>query len=296
MTSKYDNSQNLLMIACGYGIHSNMFDFLKPIEILKLKESLCGESETFIKRCIEKLKKSLCCKSETFIRDHRFEYHRSYIKRYIDEALRFKLLNFLKLFDKKTFNELFDNGVMYYDCYFHCYAKQCDSKKLYRNLVQGAENSKSFWIIPFLSGGTIPGEHLQLYTTRDKIVRIAEILDDAGYEIKTHIGHPYGYTCRGIVLKRENLCKLGSGDIHNGHAYMQITFECERQQQTYTREVNIVNLIQSVGIAHNCIHVCIQIISPEFVSEIGGGDLNGVYITKNELEVLSRIALDKRSE
>ena len=130
MVSKYDNSQNLQMIACGYGVHSNMFDFLKPIEILKLKESLCGESEAsthkhksgYMKRCIKKLKESLCCGSEVFTRDQCnciYKSRRSYIKRYIDEAWRFKLLNFIKFSDKKTLNELFNNGVMFHDDFFH---------------------------------------------------------------------------------------------------------------------------------------------------------------------------------
>ena len=122
MVSKYDNSQNLQMIACGYGVHSNLFDFLKPIEILKLKESLCGESE-IESLCDESETESLCDESETFTHEMSpiREARRSYIKRYIDEAFRFKLLNFLNITDKKTFNELFDNGIMFDNDSFSLY-------------------------------------------------------------------------------------------------------------------------------------------------------------------------------
>ena len=56
---------------------------------------------------------------------------------------------------------------------------------------------------------------------------------------------------RGVVLKHD-LCKT------------RITFVC------------------------NGIYVCIKVISPEAISEISDCEVNGVYITKNELEVLKQ--------
>ena len=97
--------------------------------------------------------------------------------RCIDEALIFKLLDFLNISDKNTFNELFDNGIMYYDTYFH-----------FRN-GNSIQDIEKYNILKFLLGNSISArECIQLYITKDKLIKVAEILNDAGYVVKLFNG------------------------------------------------------------------------------------------------------------
>ena len=233
MASKYNNSRNLQMIACGYGVHSNLFDFLKPIEILKLKKSLCDEGKTSSLRV-------------------------SYIKRYIDEALRSKLLDFLEITDKKTFNELFDNGVMYFDTKFRYHTEHYIRGIIdYNDWIR---HVKDFNIINFLFDNGITYDvdirHIYFNTTKDKIANIAKILDDVGYVVRTDGGEG--------IRNYESLCKY---DIlyfkyNNIRVFLRI-----KRKGTY--------FPPSKGIC--------------FPPSNSIGDFNGVCITKNELNIIENL-------